>query len=244
VTALHSRYVAGNLVYWDKHPKRIVSAIGPDVFSVFEDFTHVAVASDAVSNWTVTLVEAGGGESTVTRPDTAAGALLLTTDSNEDDGINMQITTGESFGPVATPSAIYFGVRFQASEATQIDLFAGLAITDTSLIGTSPSDAIYMDKVDGATAVTGTCAKNSTETDTAGTSVFAASAYTLWEFYYDGLAATPSVEFFVDGVSLGLVSGANVPDDELLCPSFAILAGSANVRTATIDYIRCIQIGR
>ena len=238
---LHSRRIAGSLAYWDAHPKRLIGAVGLNVHEFFDDFIFSGVASDAITGWSVTLVEAGGGESTITQPDGAGGKLLLTTDANENDGVQMQVT-GESFGPVNTPSALYFGIRFQADEATQNDIFAGLSITDTTVLATQPTDSIHLDKLDGVTAITGHINKNSTATDSASTATMAAATNTIWEWYYDGLLTTPTVEFFVDGVSLGIVSGANLVDDELLTPTIAILAGSAAVRTMTVDWLRVIEI--
>lgn len=238
---VHARRIGGNLAYWDTHPKRLVGAVGPDVIEFFDDFVRFAVASDALDGWTTTLVEAGGGESTVTKPDGVGGALLLTTDANENDGVTLQVT-GESFEFTTGQSAVYFGALFQASEATQIDWLMGLCITDTTLLG-GLSDGVYLDKLDGATAITGHAEKNATASDTASTATFAASTDTLVELYYDGLAATPSVEFFVNGTSLGLVT-TNIPDDEILTPSIEVLTGSANARTLTLDWVRVIQIGR
>src|SRR5262245_23521044 len=91
--------LAGNIVYIDKsaHRRRIIDAIGPDVIKVIERFNRPLIsAADTVLDWTTTLVEAGAGESTITKPDGVDGGLLFTTDANEDDGINFQMK-GEPF---------------------------------------------------------------------------------------------------------------------------------------------------
>ena len=63
---LHSRYVYGNLAFWDTHQNRIVDAIGPGVRKYINHFTdNVTSATDTPTGWTVTLTEAGGGETTL-----------------------------------------------------------------------------------------------------------------------------------------------------------------------------------
>jgi prepilin-type processing-associated H-X9-DG protein len=135
MTSVRPRRIAGNIAYWDGHRERLVAAIGPDAYTFFDDFTHQNLASaDAPLGWTVTLVEGGGGESTITKPDGSGGHLLLTTDANDNDGVNMQ-AAGEAFGFAAEQTATYFGIRLKCSEATQSDFLVGLCITDTTLLG-------------------------------------------------------------------------------------------------------------
>ena len=231
--------VAGNLVYIDKskHLRRLIDAIGPDVVKYLNDFTGGPGIDAAFDNeWTVTRVEAGAGESTATLTDALGGVLLITTDSNENDGIGMQVL-GESFNLAATGIVgLYFGARIKVSDATQSDFFIGLCDTDTDILG-GADDSIGFRKVDGSTAVSFLTEKATTETT--------ASAYTCdtsWhvvEFYYDGLAGT--LEFFVDAVSGGFVAVTNLPDEEQRI-SIEFLAGSAGAKTMSVDWIRCIQI--
>ena len=158
---LHTRYEGGNLVYWDTHRKRIVDAVGADVVKFVEDFVQSGLAAaDAPLGWTVTLVETGGGESTITLPDAVGGALLLTTDAFENDGISMQLD-GEAFELTSDQRLVYFGIRLQISDATQSDLLVGLCITDTALLG-GMTDGVYFRKVDGSTSLAAVTEKNST----------------------------------------------------------------------------------
>lgn len=233
---VHSRRIGANIAYWENHRNRIVDAIGKAVFRDVEDFTQIVAASDAVSGWTSTLVEAGAGETTVTRIDGVGGQLLLTTDANEDDGVQIQ-RINESF-TIETTNDVYFGVRFKSGEATQSDILAGLCITDTTLLG-GMTDGIYMEKLDGGTSISAVTEKDSTETQTDSLGTFVADAFTIWEFFYDGT----SVYFYIDG-TLVATHTANICDDEPLTPSFAFLAGGAAVETATIDWIKCFQFGR
>lgn len=235
---VHARYINGNLAYWDTHRNRLIDAIGPDVFKYIDDFEiSPLIAADAPLGMTVTLVEAGSGESTITKPDGSGGTLLLTTDNNDNDGINMQLA-GESFGFAATQST-YAGIRFKAGEATQNDILFGLCITDTDALG-GVTDGVFLSKIDGTTAITTNVEKDSSNTSTTVSPVFAASAYTIWELFWNGTALT----FYIDGVLVSTPALTNLPDDELLTVTVQLLAGSAAINTMTIDWIRAISIGR
>lgn len=238
MATVKTRRIAGALAHWETHRMRLVDAVGSEVVKLLEDFVSVGlVTSDAVPGWTATLVEAGAGESTVTQADEVGGAIVLTTDANEDDGVNLQ-KIGEAFELTSGQSAVYFGIRFKASEATQSDILAGLCITDTTLLG-GMTDGVYLEKLDGSTSISCVTEKDSTETQTDSAGTFAADTYTIWEFFFDGT----SVYFFVDG-TLAATHTANIPDDEALTPSVHFLAGATTAKTLTIDWIRAIQIGR
>lgn len=236
--SLHSRVIAGNLAFWHTHKERLIDAIGPDVVKFEDDFVRSSLAAaDAPVGWTVTLVEAGAGESTITKPDGIGGELLLTTDAADNDGINMQLA-GESFELTSDQSAVYFGIRMKSGEATQSDFLVGLCITDTDLLG-GMTDGVYFRKVDASTSVAAVTEKNSTETETTGVLTFAADTYYILEFFYSG----SSVRFYVDGV-LVATHTTNIVDDEAITPSIHFLSGNAAVETMTIDWVRAVQIGR
>lgn len=237
---VEGRRIAGNLVYVDTaaHLKRLIDAIGPDVIKYSNDFVSGAGIDTAIDNeWTVTRVEAGAGESTVERTDVAGGALLITTDAAENDGVNMQLL-GESFHLGSTGiRALYFGARFKISDATQSDFFIGLCDTDTDILA-GADDSIGFRKADASTAVSFVTEKGTTETTA--TAFTADTSYHIVEFYYDADAA--SLEAFVDGASIGFVAVTNLPDEEQRV-SIHFLAGEAVVKTMTVDWVRVIQIG-
>jgi hypothetical protein len=238
--SIHSRYIKNrNLAFWTGHRKRIVDAIGPDVVKVIKDFTDGPGIDTAFDNeWTVTRVEAGAGESTVTRTDAVGGALLITTDAAENDGVNMQLI-GESF-ELTSDQELYFGLLgLKISDATQSDFFAGLAITDTDILG-GVTDRIGFEKLDGATAIKAMLEKDSTETLTASLHTAVADTAVDLEWYWDGTG----VEFFVDGASAATPAVTNLPNDEFLRPSIHFLAGEAVAKTFTLDKLVIIQFGR
>lgn len=239
MAGMNSRQIGGNLVFHrDGHQHRLLDAFGPDVVKYVDDFTNSGLsAADAPLGWSVTLVEAGASESTITCPDEVGGALLLTTDANEDDGINMQLD-GESFELTSGQTAVYFGARLKASEATQSDFLVGLCITDTTLLG-GMTDGVYFEKLDGGTGISFVTEKDSTETQTDSLATFAADTYIELEWYWDGT----SVYAYIDG-ELVATHTTNIVDDEAITPSLHFLAGSTTAKTLTWDWVRAIQIGR
>lgn len=232
---MHSKWVNGALVFYEG--QRWFDAIGPNVCKFLEDFVGTRFATaDNMAGWTTTLVEAGVGETTVA-PVTSwtGGAVVITTDANENDGANLQLL-GEAF-KLVSGKPLYFGIKFQASEATQSDFFAGLAITDTDILG-GVTDSIGFRKVDGSTDVKFHLNKNSTETESANIHTFAAATDVTLEFLFDGT----NVDSYVNGALQTRLAMANLPDDEDLTPSIQFLSGAAGAKSMTIDWIRVIQI--
>ena len=235
----HSRRINGNLAFYDgANRKRLVDAFGTDVVKYVDDFVNVPVddTTGDPTGWTMTVVEAGAGDSTVASANVSGGALLLTTDQNENDGINLQLN-GESF-KLVSGNPLYFGARLKISDATESDFFIGLAITDTDILG-GVTDRIGFQKLDGSTDLKFMLEKDSTETLTAALHTVDTSNMIL-EFYFDGT----NIEVFVDGVSVATPAVTNLPDDEELRVSLQLLAGAAAAKTMTVDWIRVFQFGR
>lgn len=235
---LHARYEGGNLVYWDTHRKRIIHALGADAFGFSDDFVGLGASSaDTLLGWTSTLVEGGASESTVAYTDVSGGAILITADAADNDGVNLQ-RTGEAFSLSTSQRLTYYGIRLKVSEATQSDVLAGLCITDTDLLG-AMTDGVYFRKVDASTSLAFVTEKDSSETSTTGVLTVAADTWYVLEFYFDGTA----VEAFVDGVSVARHT-LTIPDNELLTPSIHFLAGTTGGMTCTVDWVRAWQVGR
>ena len=234
----------GTITYLDSHAHRkrfVGDIIGPDGISLFLDFLDEPVdpsSGEYDPRWTITRVEAGSpGESTFGPTDGVGGIGRLATDINENDGVNAQLR-GESF-QLAAGVELYFGIRFKLGEATQSDLFLGLAITDTDILG-GVTDRIGFQKLDGSTDITFALEKDSTETLTAALATAETTGYHTAEFFLD---ANGTVEVFVDGVSVAMPAAENLPDDEALRVSLQLLSGAAGANTLDIDWIRVNQIG-
>lgn len=224
----------------DVHDKRWLDAFGTNVVKYIDDFVTGPAVDAAFDDWTtVTRVEAGASESTMTRIDGIGGFARITTDANEDDGVNAQLV-GESF-ELTTDQHLYFGAfGITLSEATQSDFFLGLAITDTDILG-GVTDRIGFQKLDGATGVGFMLEKDSTETLATSLHTASTTPFDL-EFFWDG--STSQVFAFVNGVVVATPAVTNLPDDEALRVTWQFLAGATTAKTMDIDRLTVIQIGR
>jgi len=235
-----TRYIRGALAYYGAHRMRLLDAFGENVqkFELKPEMAgqHKGATGTDPRGWTPTVVEVGTGTSEAEASDEAGIAWELVSAANEDDGISLQ-KFGETFQPDGERD-IYFGVKLEADEATQLDFLFGLAITDTALLG-GLSDGIYFEKLDAGTGISGVTEKDSGETQTDDLHTFAANTPVILEFYYDG--AQDRVYFFVDGLEVAIHT-AGIPDDEALRISMELLAGSAAARRLKIHWMRCIQI--
>lgn len=204
----------------------------PDYSVYFNDFL---VAQDyAAADWVITTTEAGAGDATeALAADERGGALLITNDAADNDLDALQLTE-ETF-TLTVGKRTWFETRCKASVAADVDLFIGLAITDTTVLDTTDRVGFQID--DGDASIRALTEKDSVESSS-DTGVDAANAtYVRLGFYYDG---SNKVYFFVDR-ELKATHTTNIPDDENLCVTFHIQNGSGNARTLTIDYLYACQ---
>ena len=180
-------------------------------------------------------MEAGSGTTTFASTDASGGKAIITTAGNENDGGNYQLN-GESF-ETTSDQDLYFGTKLAINDVDQTDLFIGLAVTDTTLLG-GVANAIYFESVDGSALLSAVTEASSTETQSDSVGTLADDTEIELEFYWDGT----TVEFFVNGSSVA-TSTTNIPATQMRV-SVHFLTGEATANTCTIDWIRCIQIGR
>ena len=234
---VHGRRIKGAVCEWSTHQKRILRAVGENVVSYHEDFVNFPVddtTGDPLA-WTTTAVEVGSGTTTFASTDGSGGKAIITTAGNENDGGNYQLN-GESF-ETTSDQELYFGTKLAINDADQTDLFIGLAVTDTTLLG-GVADGIYFESVDGSASLSAVTEASSTETQSDSVGTLVDDTEIELEFYWDGT----TVEFFVDGTSVA-TSTTNMPATQMRV-SVHFLTGEATANTCTIDWIRCIQIGR
>lgn len=235
---VHSQWINGALVYYDTTRQRWIDAIGANVIKYLQDF--VALPTDDTTGdpteWTLTPVEVGAGNSTAVLNTAAGGSLLLTTAANEDDGLNLQLK-GEAF-KLESNKPCYFGIKFQVSDAAQTDVLVGLCITDTTLLG-GMTDGVYFECLDGSTDINFVLEKNSTETTSAAAvGTLADATDVILEFVWDG----SNVDAYVNGTLQTRLAQTNLPDDEVLTPSIHFLNGAAGAETMTVEWLRVIQL--
>ncbi len=232
---VHSKRVNGNQVFYDTTEQRWLTAIGPDVTQYIMNMAALSTddTTGDATEFTSTVVEAGAGTSTGVLSD---NTFLLTTAANENDGVNFQ-SKSEPFD-LATGNYVYFGINFQTNDATQTDILCGLCITDTTLLG-GMTDGIYFECLDGSTDINFVLEKDSTETTSASAiGTLADATNVTLEFLFDG----SSVDCWVDGTLQTRLATTNLPDDEQLALSIALLTGEAVANTMTVNWLRAIQI--
>jgi hypothetical protein len=201
----------------------------PDLVKAFNDFLF---AKDyAATDWVVTETTAGATQALVA--DEVNGALVFTTEANDDDVIQIQST--EMFSKITVGKQLWFETKLKISDATQMDFFAGLASTDTTIIA-GTTDSIGFRKLDGTTSCLSITEDNTTETtNTAATIV--ADTYVTLGFRWDGVS---SVEFYVNR-SLVATHTTNIEQTNKLALTFTMQNGEAAAKTMTIDYFYIAQ---
>ena len=191
------------------------------------------------TEFTYTLVNA----TTFAHTDVAGGAVLITADNAENDGMTIQLGdelagAGESVS-FALRYPTHFHITLQIDDVDQTDFIAGLCITDTTLLG-GMTDGIYFRSVDESAVVNFVLEQDSAETVTAVNTMTDATDVVL-EFTY---LADGNVYVYVNTVLMATIADtdANFCNDELLRLSLEFLTGEAIANTCTIKRFRFIQI--
>jgi len=224
-----------------EYPHRWYDALGRGVIKYLQDF--LTIPSDDTTGdpteWEVTVVEAGAGDSTAVVTDVEGGALLVTCAGNENDGWSMQLgaAAGESVS-FASRYPTYFGTCFQINDVDQTDILVGFTVTDTAVLG-GVTDGLYFRSVDESAVLNFVLEKNSVESVTAAATMTDA-ADIVAEFYY----ADGSVKAYINGALVATIadSDASFPNDELLRLTFEFLTGEAVANTCTLKWLKFIQI--
>lgn len=207
-------------------------AEGPELCSYFNDF--IASQDYAAGDWTINTTEAGSGAATeALAADEKYGALLITNDDANDDVNNLQMN--EENWKLESGKQVWYETRVKVSDADDVDMFVGLAITDTSV--RDASDRVGFSLADGSAALSCVNAKDSTATTTSSIATLADDTYVVLGLHWDGKS---KIEFYVNR---GLVAThtTNVPDDENLAVSINLQNGSAAAKSMSIDYIYVAQ---
>jgi len=126
----------------------------------------------------------------------------------------------------------------KVSDVTQSDLFIGLSITDTALLG-GITDGIYWRNVDASTDFKAATEKDSTETESASLFTLVDDTFVTIGLLWNG---TSTIIPYVNGVAQAALADTNRPDDEELTPSIEILAGEAAAKILDVSFFDCYQI--
>lgn len=208
----------------DPHPFQNLPFPDPTRFHTFsEDFDYYVAA-----NWVVTETQAGATQALA---DGDGGLLLLTNSAADDDLISLQ-KVGESFR-FATNKRLWWGCRFQVSDATQSDVLFGLVITDTTPFDVT--DGVFFLKDDGDANIDFYSEKDSVQTSKLALSTLVTATNIELQYYWDGIS---KIWYAADGVVKGFIEpSTTLPNDEDLTLTFAIRNGEAVAKTMTVDYV-------
>ena len=222
-------------------PKRWLDIFGEcQKFSLDNGFATDDTTGDP-SSFTMTVTEAGAGNTTAVNATSRGDSMLITTAANEYDGINLQLK-GEAF-KLTSSKPLYFGCKLKVSDATQSDLLIGLAETDTALLAVASahaadygtSDVAGFLKLDASTTIATQTVLTGTVTGSANYSTALDTDYTIFELYWNG----STLFYYIDGNEVTSVSGG-LPDGDMT-PTINFRAGAAAVKTCTIAWWRCFQ---
>lgn len=227
-----SKYVNGNLVFYDTYEHRWVDAIGPQVRK-----WELAIGSAAeTADKTITATNT----SPITNAVTAGDRMLITTENVDFAGDNIQ-WLGSPF-VLAAGKPCYWGARLSISDATQSDLLVGLCEIDTTLTAASSThavnvtdDGIYFSKIDAVTTIYATSEIGGTESSTAAGTMDTSKHW--YEMLYDGT----TLSTFFDGSLVSQVAAASIPDQPLR-PSICFRAGEAAAKTCLVEKFVVIQL--
>ena len=221
--------VKNALVFYDStYEHRWYDAVGANVrkWLLVDEYPLDSSTVTAVGTSPITGLASGLG-----------GGWLFTTGANNNDGPQIQANSEMAY--FGGPYPAYFGVRLSVATIDNHDLFAGCAITDTTILAAC-SDDIGFRMVDNDASISFIVENTNAETTVELAELVAATPVTL-EFTYDGVT---TVTYYVNGVEAGSIetSVANMPDDEHLAPAIALLTGAGGASAMTVYWARFIQI--
>ena len=232
-----------NWYYW-----RWYYGVGHGVIQYLQDFTHLASAATGdATEWNVTITEGGGGgDSTHAVTDLAGGGLLITTDNQAVDGINMQLgaVAGENID-LSGDHPLYFGTEFAINDVDQTAFFAGVGQNDIDWLG-GIDTAMYFRSVDESGDLYFVTEQDNVENATL-VATMADNTYIRAEFlYYNYAEVGPQVRVFIDSAEVSaartLATAATFPDDELMRLTVEFTTGEAVANTCTMRFLRMIHI--
>jgi hypothetical protein len=218
-----------SLVFYDSvHTHRWYDAIGPQVrkWLFVDEYPLDSSTATAVNASTITGLASSLG-----------GGWVFTTAAAGNDAIQVQANSEMAY--FGGPYPAYFGIRLSVATNDNHVLFAGCAITDTTICAAC-SDNIGFHMDDNDASIFFIAENTNVETTVELAELVAATPVTL-EFYYDGVT---TVTYYVNGVEAGSIetSIANMPDDEHLAPAIALLTGAGGATVMTVYWARFIQI--
>jgi len=256
---LHSRWINGNLAYWETHQCRIVDAVGAGVVKYLNDFVSLSLDNTTRNpmDWTVFT---DSGADTITLPISLPGGVMeLATDAGDNNEVYMQLGGGTSLtnepfviggaGGIANASPLYFGARVKGLEHADESYFVGMAERGSAANGFIADGAASIVNKDfiGFSTVSGTPDAWDVTWKITGGAVQAtavavnAADWHTFEFWYDGVT---TVSFWIDGVqsaTTATTTAATFPGAEEMAPIIGVKTGEAVLKRLQVDWLRVVQ---
>jgi len=202
----------------------------------------VTAAAPGVGGWIVASTEAGAGATALDVRDSAQhGILRIVTDSADNDRAQIQLN-GSGVRWTAG-KRLWFGIRLAPQDADDGEIGFGLIIeSDTDMVNTFPTDGLFFEKAETATAMDFHARKNGTSTERAALNptAMADDTFVTYQFFVD---ETGNIFVYVDGdqVTQIAASDANIPNDEDLTLAIQVQTGAAATRYIDIDWVYVAQ---
>jgi len=248
---LHSRWINGNLAYWDTHQCRIIDAVGASVVSYINHFVSLPVDDGTAQpvDWVIFTDHDPGMSLPASNP---GGVLKVDCGNTDNDEANCQLGTATNEPWVITTSnlkPLYFGIRVKAAEHADEGIFVGLMEPGKTADTLTDDSGVLIDAdLIGFNILTATPAAWNATWKKAGQAVQAitgvavnADDYHIFEFYFDGAS---TVTFWADGTAHATVattSAATFPSAEEMTITLAIKTGQGTAKSMAIDWIRVVQ---
>lgn len=134
---------------------------------------------------------------------------------------------------------LFFVSRFALSDNTESDAILGLAITDTSLVASAPSDGIFFMKTDGGATVSllTYAASALTNTISINASMVNDTYLTAGFKITDVVSGGANLFIYINGTLVTSTAITGLPQTEALSLSAAFQSGTNTAQTMNLDFI-------
>jgi hypothetical protein len=260
---LHSRWINGNLAFWETQQCRIIDAYGAGVVKYLNEFVALPLdnATWFPDDWKTFADNAGAD--IVSQPISVPGGVVqLSTGAAATDNDETYIQLGGAAcitnapfviagaAGAANASPLYFGARVKALEVADGGWFVGLAEEGAAVTLFMADNSAVMAAVDhvGFNILTATPAawnitwrRGAGVVQTAAAVAVNAGDWHIFEFWYDGAT---SVTFWIDGVQSATVAtttAATFPYAEEMGPILGLKTGENVLKRLQVDWLRVVQ---
>ncbi len=181
--------------------------------------------------WTITTVEVAGAATEVT----GSSVLLVTNGTADNDSDQFQ--RADMLTNTIVGKDLYFQARVKVGTAAETELLIGLAVVDTTLIVSAPSDGFYFSTAATDADLLATTRASSTGAGVSTSTDLEDDTWVTLGILFSGT----SLFYYVDNV-LKSTQTTNIPAvGAALVPSFAVRNGTIGAKTLSVDYIAIFQ---